>query len=256
MTTPKTSASPLPEWRDEQNSLRSRVVVKDADQNDHLLPSLLPCPPLPASTLFGGVDLTEPAAPCTLPPVASYVVVRRVITDHGATKTISYDVAGEAHEDTVITAPYVPGFLSFREAPPLLPVLMATQPRPDFLLCDGNGQLHPTSFGFASHLGLMLEDRALSVPTIGAGKNLHVFPALKLASGEEARANNVKSEFRSFLVSRCWQEMEVEPGGIVVLDNIAYGEGQGGGGGRGGGGNDGSKVKVREDGALQIPPPF
>ena len=209
---------------------------------DHLLTSLPPCPQLSDTTLFGGIDLTEPAPPCTMPPVASYVVVRRVLNLD--TKSVSYDVAGEAHEDTAITAPYVPGFLSFREAPPLLPVLMATQPRPDFLLCDGNGQLHPSSFGFASHLGLLLEDRGLVVPTIGAAKNLHVFPSLKLASGEGATANDVKSAFRSFLASSCWQEMELEPGGIVVLDNAAYGEGEGSGGGAV---NDGSKVRSGEE---------
>eukprot|EP00518_Triparma_eleuthera_P008591 CAMPEP_0182470060 /NCGR_PEP_ID=MMETSP1319-20130603/18080_1 /TAXON_ID=172717 /ORGANISM="Bolidomonas pacifica, Strain RCC208" /LENGTH=303 /DNA_ID=CAMNT_0024670455 /DNA_START=298 /DNA_END=1206 /DNA_ORIENTATION=- len=225
---PSARASPLPEWREEQNALKCRVVVDDKESRDQLLTSLPPCPQLSDTTLFGGIDLTEPAPPCTLPPVASYVVVRRVVNPD--TKSVSYDVAGEAHEDTAITAPYVPGFLSFREAPPLLPVLMATQSRPDFLLCDGNGQLHPSSFGLASHLGLLLEDRGLMVPTIGAAKNLHVFPSLKLASGEAATANDVKSAFRSFLASRCWQEMELEPGGIVVLDNAAYGEGEGSGG--------------------------
>lgn len=61
--------------------------------------------------------------------------------------------------------PYLPGFLSFRELPALLPALRRLRRRPDLLLCDGQGYAHPRRSGIASHLGLLLD-----IPSIGVGK--------------------------------------------------------------------------------------
>jgi deoxyribonuclease V len=65
--------------------------------------------------------------------------------------------------------PYVPGLLSFREMPCLLPCFEKLSELPDLIVCDGNGILHPRRFGIASHLGVVL-DR----PSIGCAKNLLV----------------------------------------------------------------------------------
>src|SRR4051812_19103079 len=65
------------------------------------------------------------------------------------------------------TFPYVPGLLSFREAPVLLDCFRKLETRPDVVLCDGQGIAHPLRIGVATHLGLWLD-----LPTIGCAKSL------------------------------------------------------------------------------------
>ena len=62
--------------------------------------------------------------------------------------------------------PYVPGLLSFREAPAVLEALGQIRQTPDLLLCDGQGYAHPRRFGIACHLGLLT-----GLPAIGVGKS-------------------------------------------------------------------------------------
>jgi deoxyribonuclease V len=67
------------------------------------------------------------------------------------------------------TFPYIPGLLSFREAPAVIEAFEQLSVRPDVLICDGQGIAHPRRLGLASHLGLWLE-----LPTIGCAKS-HLF---------------------------------------------------------------------------------
>ena len=64
------------------------------------------------------------------------------------------------------TFPYVPGLLSFREIPPLLPLFDALTLTPELVLCDGQGSAHPRRMGLATHLGLVLD-----CPTLGWAKS-------------------------------------------------------------------------------------
>jgi deoxyribonuclease V len=65
----------------------------------------------------------------------------------------------------VVTFPYVPGLLSFRECPPILSAFAKLRFRPDALVLDGQGIAHPRRFGLACHLGLWLD-----LPAIGCAK--------------------------------------------------------------------------------------
>ena len=65
-----------------------------------------------------------------------------------------------------VTFPYVPGLLSFREAPALLAVLRKLRKKPDAVICDGQGLAHPRRFGLACHVGVIID-----LPTIGCAKS-------------------------------------------------------------------------------------
>lgn len=55
-----------------------------------------------------------------------------------------------------LSFPYVPGLLSFREAPLLLAAFEKLDQLPDALIFDGQGYAHPRRLGIASHMGLWL----------------------------------------------------------------------------------------------------
>ena len=99
-------------------------------------------------------------------------------------------VVWDADEDRVVEEqvarrplrfPYVPGLLSFREAPALLAALRRLHHRPDVLICDGQGLAHPRRLGIACHVGLCAD-----LPAIGCAKSrligAHDDPARKRGS--------------------------------------------------------------------------
>jgi deoxyribonuclease V len=122
-----------------------------------------------APRLIAGVDIS---------------VNRWTKTGTGAVVVLSYP-ALEIVETQVVTDriefPYVPGLLSFREAPLILAAFKKVTVVPDFVLVDGQGIAHPRRMGIAAHLGLFL-----GIPTIGCAKS-------RLCGEHETPANEAGS---------------------------------------------------------------
>jgi deoxyribonuclease V len=65
-----------------------------------------------------------------------------------------------------VTFPYIPGLLSFREAPVCIAAARKLRNTPDVFIIDGQGVAHPRRLGLAAHLGLFFNK-----PTIGCAKS-------------------------------------------------------------------------------------
>jgi deoxyribonuclease V len=88
---------------------------------------------------------------------------------HAAVVVLDFDNLGLLEQATAhqrLRFPYVPGYLSFREVPPILKALEKLAAAPDLIICDGQGIAHPRRFGLACHLGVLT-----GIATIGAAKS-------------------------------------------------------------------------------------
>ena len=77
-----------------------------------------------------------------------------------------FELIEAAHAIQDVTFPYIPGLLSFREAPVCIAAVEKLKTFPDVFMIDGQGIAHPRRLGLAAHLGLFFDK-----PTIGCAKS-------------------------------------------------------------------------------------
>ncbi len=131
---------PLAGLREEQRRLAARVVTKDGFSSEETI---------------AGFDLAYDRSSAT----AAAAVLSLADGKVGQT----------ARTQVRVRFPYIPGYLAYREFPGIKRCFALLDPKPDILMIDGHGILHPARFGMASSVGV-----ALNRPTIGVAKRLHV----------------------------------------------------------------------------------
>jgi deoxyribonuclease V len=119
--------------------------------------------------LAGRVDTSRPLGQCEIVAGADVSYNRFSPTCYAAVVVLRtrdwtlIETQGAVSESKF---PYVPGLLTFREAPVLLEAFRKLRTMPDAVMLDGQGRAHPRRLGFAAHMGLWL-----NIPCVGCAKS-------------------------------------------------------------------------------------
>jgi len=101
--------------------------------------------------------------------VISGCLLPDVVSEKGLWESVepsSFETVETTHAIQKLSFPYIPGLLSFREAPVCIAAVEKLKLEPDVFIIDGQGIAHPRRLGLASHLGLFFDK-----PTIGCAKS-------------------------------------------------------------------------------------
>jgi deoxyribonuclease V len=101
--------------------------------------------------------------------LAAAVVLRAQDATQGLWEPLEipdFELIETATASQKVTFPYIPGLLSFREAPVCIAAVEKLKKEPDAFIIDGQGIAHPRRLGLAAHLGLFFNK-----PTIGCAKS-------------------------------------------------------------------------------------
>ena len=104
--------------------------------------------------LIAGLD-------CAFTKDAQIIIAAAVVI-----KLPDFELIETATASKKVTFPYIPGLLSFREAPACIAAVEKLKAEPDIFILDGQGTAHPRRLGLAAHLGLFFDK-----PTIGCAKS-------------------------------------------------------------------------------------
>jgi len=101
--------------------------------------------------------------------IAAAIVLRTTALEKGlweSPEACGFETVETAHAIRNLSFPYIPGLLSFREAPVCIEAVEKLKLEPDVFIIDGQGIAHPRRLGLAAHLGLFFDK-----PTIGCAKS-------------------------------------------------------------------------------------
>jgi deoxyribonuclease V len=129
----------LEEWRARQRELAARIEER---------------PLAGTPRLIAGAD-------SALSPDKAWILSAVVVWDRKTGRIV--EVARGAEPARY---PYIPGFLSFREAPALEAAFRKLKSPVGLVLFDGMGKAHPRRCGIAAHMGVTLR-----LPSVGVGKS-------------------------------------------------------------------------------------
>ena len=99
-------------------------------------------------------------------------------------------VVEETTSTGLVTVPYIPGYLAFRELPLVLEAAKKLIHMPDLFMFDGNGYLHPRHMGIATHASFFLNK-----PTIGIAKSY-----FKIADAEFGMPENKAGSYADIII--------------------------------------------------------
>lgn len=137
--------SPPPVWKGDVSEVKSQ---------QSLMQSLVNLSPLNKTVnLIAGAD------------VSSSKNSRQVVAGIVVLDIQTLEIVDKAYEIQETDFPYIPGYLSFREVPTLLLAWDKLAIKPDAIMLDGHGLMHPRKAGVATHFGL-----ATSIPAMGCAK--------------------------------------------------------------------------------------
>ena len=125
--------------------------------------------------------------------IASAVVLRTLKVQKRLWKPPTmpgFEIIETTNAISEVSFPYIPGLLSFREAPVCIAAVEKLKTQPDIFLIDGQGIAHPRRLGLAAHLGLFFD-----TPTIGCAKSrlTGTFEEPPLEKGSYTLLNDKKS---------------------------------------------------------------
>lgn len=93
--------------------------------------------------------------------IGDYAIGSAVLIDYEGLHTLDEKAA-----IIKVKVPYIPTYLAYREIPPMVKAIRKLKSRPDIIMVDAHGRIHPRRCGAATHLGIVL-----NIPTIGVAKS-------------------------------------------------------------------------------------
>ncbi|OGD53887.1 hypothetical protein A3K80_06355 [Candidatus Bathyarchaeota archaeon RBG_13_38_9] len=143
------------------------------------------------------------------------------IKDHAVAAFIcvDYENLEVIEKKTVLTRldfPYRPGFLWFREGPPLVRIIKSLDVLPDIFMINAHRLAHPRRFGCASHIGVNIEK-----PTIGIASSRLFGEVIKIprkfGDTEPLKSNNETIGY--ILKPKIGKPIYVSPGHMISLES-------------------------------------